>query len=73
MSAFGDGSFKQRLLDHIISECEDEGIDLLYGVEAAMEVVTHLATEAYRRDAGLKAIYERAKRDAREELLSKLR
>lgn len=71
-SFFGYDTFKQRILDHIIYECEQAGIDTFQGVEETMEVVSHLASSAFRRDEALKRLYEQAKEDARRELVAKL-
>jgi hypothetical protein len=72
-STFGDGTFKQRLLEHIMDECEQEGYDLFRGAEETMEVVSHLTSVAFRRDKALKEMYEQAKEAARRELMAKLR
>jgi hypothetical protein len=69
---FGDGTFKQRLLEHIIDECEQEGYDMFRGAEETMEVVSHLASIAFRRDKALSEMYEQAKDAARRELMAKL-
>ena len=71
-SWFGEGSFKQRLCDHIIEECEAEGYDLFRGAEEAMEVVSHITSIAFRRDKALNEMYEQAKRDAKKELMDKI-
>ncbi len=72
-SDFGYGTFKQRLLDYIVDECRDEGYDLFRGIEEVMEVVSYLSGIAFQRDEALKKIYEKAKEDARRELIEKLR
>ena len=72
-SFFGHGSFKQRLLEHIIDECESEGFDMFRGAEETMEVVSHLASIAFRRDVAIKELYEKAKSDAMNELIAKLK
>jgi predicted house-cleaning noncanonical NTP pyrophosphatase (MazG superfamily) len=72
MSQFGHGSFKQNLLEHLLETAEDRQIDLLYTIEQVMEVVSHLASIAYKKDNAVKEIYEQAKEDAKRELLAKI-
>jgi len=72
MSVFGQGTFRQRLLEHIIDECARDAMDLFEGVEATMEVVSEIARTASRRDDSIKKLYAQARADARQELVAKL-
>jgi hypothetical protein len=71
-SQFGQGSFKQAMLDWMLSEGERAGIDLYQSIEEMMEVLSHLMCSAYRRDEALKKMYEQARNDAKAEIVSKL-
>jgi hypothetical protein len=72
---FGSGNvdFKEGLLEWITEQCDERRIDSLQAIEDVLEVVSHLARHAHRRDAAIRNLYEQAKRDAREELVSQLR
>lgn len=71
-SQFGQDTFKQAMLERIIGESERAGIDLYQGIEETMEVLSHLMCSAFRRDEALKKLYERAKNDAKDELITRL-
>jgi hypothetical protein len=71
-SQFGQGSFKQEMLDRIISECETFDYDLFRGIEETMEVLSHLMCSAYRRDEALKKMYEQARLAAKAEIVAQL-
>ena len=73
MSAFGDGTFKQRILDFVKSECEDFNYDYFDAIGALTDIITELAATAYVKDKSLARLYQQAKEQARDELLAKLR
>jgi hypothetical protein len=72
---FGSGNvdFKEGLLEWITEQCDERRIDALQAIEDVLEVVSYLAMHAHRRDSVIRDLYEKAKRDAREELASRLR
>jgi hypothetical protein len=72
MSTFGDRTFKQEVLDFIIDEAKTHNLDLLQAIEGVMDVVSHISLTAFRKDAALARIYERAKEDAKSELMKKM-
>lgn len=72
-STFGVDTFKQRLLEFIIDESEAAGYDLITGIQETMEVVSHLSLTAFHRDKALAKMYAKAKLDAQNELIAKIR
>lgn len=72
VSTFGDGTFKQELKDVIIELANTHKLDMFSAIEASMEVLSHLMINAFRKDEALKELYERAKSDAKAELVQKL-
>ena len=69
----GNVDFKEQLLDWITDQCENQRIDSLQAIEDVLEVVSHLALNAHRRDVYIRGLYERAKQDAKEEMMDRLR
>lgn len=72
MSQFGDRTFKQEVLEFIVDEAKTHNLDLFQAVEGVMDVVSHLALTAFRKDAALARMYERAKEEAKAELMKKM-
>lgn len=72
---FGSGNvdFKEGLLEWITEQCDEHRIDSLQAIEDVLEVVSHMARNAHRRDAAIRDLYEQAKRDAKDEMMGRLR
>jgi len=66
---FGNVDFKEDLLQFITERSEESGMDSLQAIEDVLEVVSHMGLHAHRRDSAIKEIYDRAKRDAKKEIM----
>ena len=73
MSQFGYGTFKQDLLEYIERESKQHGIDTFDAIGEVSEVLSYLALNAWYRDEALSNLYEKAKSDARQELINKIK
>jgi hypothetical protein len=73
MSTFGDRTFRQEVLDYILDEAKIHNLDHFQAVEALMDVVSHLAINAFRRDKALAQMYQDAKEAAKNELIAKMK
>jgi hypothetical protein len=71
MSQYGDGTFRQRLLDLILDEIDDQK-DAFSVMGETMTVVSHLVEQVCNYDAGLRQVRSQAKREAYNELMKKL-
>ena len=69
----GNVDFKEGLLAWIKMESGARRIDSLQAIEDVLEVISHMALNAHLRDSAIRTIYEKAKADAKEELMSRLR
>lgn len=68
MSWFGDGSFKQDLLDEIESLIESHDMLKSEAVAEVGEVLAYLARGAFNRDEEMMRVKEEAKEEAKREL-----
>lgn len=72
MSWFGDGSFKQDLLDEIESLIETHNMKKPEAVSEIAEVLAHVACTAFNRDEQMMRVREEAKAEAKRELKARL-
>ena len=72
MSAFGDNTFKQQILEEIEFRIDEHKIRRSEAVAEVAEVLTWLSRTAFNWDEAIKRIYEEAKEEAKRELQQKL-
>jgi hypothetical protein len=72
MSWFGDGTFKQDILERIESERECHGKTKPEAVEEVAEVLAYLTRSAFSRDEEIERVRAEAYEAAKRDLLSKL-
>jgi hypothetical protein len=66
MSQFVNGTFKQNLLDFIRDEQLDQSLNTVDVIQDCLAVISHLAVKLPQD------MYEKAKREVRDEFISKL-
>ena len=72
MSAFGDGTFKQQILEEIEFRIDEHKIRRSEAVAEVAEVLTWLSRTAFSRDKEIKRVWVEAKEEAKRELQQKL-
>lgn len=66
MSQFGNGTFKQNLLDYILDEQRELNLNTVDVIQDILNVLSHLSSRLPTD------MYEKAKREVRDEFISKL-
>jgi hypothetical protein len=72
MSFYGDGTFKQDLLDEIEHLISKHKLDKSSAVSDVADVLSYLALTAFNRDAEIEKAKAVAKQEAKRELLAKI-
>lgn len=72
MSWFGDGTFRQDVLEDIEVRMEQHSVSRVDAVSQVAEVLAHLADSVLFKDAALNKLREQAVAEVRRELMAKI-
>jgi hypothetical protein len=72
MSWFGDGTFKQDVLDHVESEINMHNLSRADAIAQLLKVVQHIAETAFSREEALAKAFDDDKKAAYREIRAKI-